>query len=91
MIKDVSGKPLKALQVMGQTIGYFKHKAMKKIRDRLRKYSTNDDDFYFVVTVPASWNDQERHFMKQAAHVVINCGKSGCFCVLIYKLSCILK
>ncbi|CAG2190812.1 unnamed protein product [Mytilus edulis] len=71
MIKDVSGKPLKAVQVMGQTIGYFKHEAMNKIRQMLKVHA-DDDDFYFVLTVPATWNDQERHFMKQASYVVIN-------------------
>ncbi|CAG2190448.1 unnamed protein product [Mytilus edulis] len=76
MIKDVSGKPLKAVQVMGQTIGYLKHQAMNKINQRLKVHA-DDDDLYFVLTVPATWNDQERHFMKQASHVVINYGKSG--------------
>ncbi|CAC5399258.1 unnamed protein product [Mytilus coruscus] len=67
MIKDVSGKPLEALKVISQTIGYFKYHAIIGIKERLSpQHTLVDEDLYFVLTVPTTWDDKEKDFMRKA-------------------------
>ncbi|VDI77547.1 Hypothetical predicted protein, partial [Mytilus galloprovincialis] len=66
IITDVGGKPLKALTVISQIIGYFRDDSIKRIQDRM-PWSLYQDDLFFVVTLPAMWSDQGMRFMKKAA------------------------
>lgn len=71
MIKDVRGKPLEALKVISQTIGYFKHHAMSRMKEHLNHPDTLLDDFYyFVLTVPTTWDDKEMNFWRKATIMV---------------------
>lgn len=64
MIKDVSGKPLEALKVISQIIGYLKNDAMKVL------YSLDGIEFFYVLTVPATWDSKEKEFMRKATIMV---------------------
>lgn len=68
MIKDVSGKPLDALKGISQIIGYFKNDAMKKIEKRL--ITLYGIEFFYVLTVPATWDSKEKEFMRKATIMV---------------------
>lgn len=65
-INDVADKPMQALKVFSLAIEYLKNHLLKKIQERLRN-ALEDDDLYFVITVPAIWDDPSKQFMREAA------------------------
>lgn len=67
MIKDVSGKPLEALKGISQIIGYIKNKLMETIKNI---FSLDDIEFFYVLTVPATWDSKEKEFMRKATIMV---------------------
>ncbi|XP_076071446.1 heat shock 70 kDa protein 12A-like [Mytilus galloprovincialis] len=65
-IKDVSKKSMQAIKVFSLAIEYLKNHLLEKIQQRL-KNALQDDDLYFVLTVPAIWDDPSKQFMREAA------------------------
>lgn len=68
-IKDVTGKSMEAIKVFSIAIKFLKSQLLKKIQERL-KNALQDDDLYFVLTVPAIWDDPAKQFMREAAEKV---------------------
>lgn len=67
VIKDASGKTMKAVLVFAICIEYIKDRVM----ERLSRAISNllDDEIHWVLTVPAIWNEQARQFMSTAAEM----------------------
>ncbi|XP_063413407.1 heat shock 70 kDa protein 12A-like [Mytilus trossulus] len=61
-ITDYTGKSMEAIKVFGLVIKFLKEQLINKFRDNV-----NVDDFYFVLTVPAMWDDPAKQFMREAA------------------------
>ena len=63
------GKPMQALTVLSLAIRYLKEHCVKHIQTSIR--GLQDKDFYFVLTVPAIWDDPAKQFMREAAQKVL--------------------
>ncbi|KAL4235380.1 Heat shock 70 kDa protein 12A [Mactra antiquata] len=64
-ITDEQGKPYCAIEVISKSIECLK---MKFLDEMNRKNSRVDlEDVLFVLTVPAIWSENAKHFMRQAA------------------------
>ena len=65
-----SKKTLPAKLVFSRSLEYF----YTTVRNEIRKRSGHwcDDEVKWILTVPASWGDRAREFMKQAAFEVYN-------------------
>lgn len=67
-ITDYTGKSMEAIKVFSLVIKFLKEQLINKIKDRLKnKNDVNVDDLYFVLTVPAIWDDPAKQFMREAA------------------------
>jgi hypothetical protein len=64
------GKSMQALTVFSLAIKFLKEHLMKKIHLGM-KGILSDEDVYFVLTVPAIWDDPSKQFMREAAEQVI--------------------
>jgi hypothetical protein len=64
------GKSIQALTVFSLAIRFLKEDLMKKIQSGM-KGELSDEDIYFVLTVPAIWDDPSKQFMREAAEQVI--------------------
>ena len=64
------GKSIQALTVFSLAIRFLKEDMMKKIQSGM-KGKLSDEDVYFVLTVPAIWDDPSKQFMREAAEQVI--------------------
>ena len=58
-----------AITVFSLAIRFLKDHLLKKIQERLKSALT-EDDLYFVLTVPAIWDDPAKQFMREAAETV---------------------
>ncbi|CAG2202022.1 unnamed protein product [Mytilus edulis] len=67
-IKDVHDKEMEALKVFQCAIRFLKDRFLKTLSDRVK--SIEEDDVFFVLTVPAIWDDSARQFMREAATMV---------------------
>ncbi|XP_052237389.1 heat shock 70 kDa protein 12B-like isoform X2 [Dreissena polymorpha] len=66
MLDDECGKSLPALTVFALSIRYMMDALFKEAKTRVDVL--NEKDIYWVLTVPAIWNDSAKHFMRLAAH-----------------------
>jgi len=64
------GKPMQALTVFSLAIRYLKEHLMEKIQKGVMGMIP-DEDLYFVLTVPAIWDDPSKQFMREAAEQVL--------------------
>jgi vacuolar-type H+-ATPase subunit F/Vma7 len=64
------GKSIQALTVFSLAIKFLKEHLMKKIQITMSRM-LSDEDIYFVLTVPAIWDDPAKQFMREAAEQVI--------------------
>ena len=64
------GKSMQALTVFSLAIKFLKEDLKKKIQIAM-KGKLSDEDVYFVLTVPAIWDDPAKQFMREAAEQVI--------------------
>ena len=64
------GKSMQALTVFSLAIRFLKDELMKKIQIAM-KGKLSDEDIYFVLTVPAIWDDPAKQFMRESAEQVI--------------------
>jgi hypothetical protein len=64
------GKSIQALTVFSLAIRFLKEHLIAKIQLGM-KGELSDEDIYFVLTVPAIWDDPSKQFMREAAEQVI--------------------
>jgi hypothetical protein len=64
------GKSMHALTVFSLAIRFLKEHLIEKIQLGM-KGKLSDEDVYFVLTVPAIWDDPSKQFMREAAEQVI--------------------
>ena len=64
------GKSMQALTVFSLAIRFLREHLMNKIHLGV-KGKLSDEDVYFVLTVPAIWDDPSKQFMREAAEQVI--------------------
>ena len=64
------GKSMQALTVLSLGIKFLKEHLMNKIQLGLNRM-LSDEDIYFVLTVPAIWDDPAKQFMREAGEQVI--------------------
>lgn len=68
MISDETGKKeLPISTILQESIRYFVEKALETL---FKKSNIKREDVYWVLTVPAIWNDSEKHIMEEAAKMV---------------------
>lgn len=61
-----NGISIDAMKVFTHCINYMREHLLKRINDiDVRRITM--DDFYFVLTVPATWDDTAKMFMREAA------------------------
>lgn len=63
-ISDIRGRKLPVLKVFACAIAYLKDHLL----DHLKKIKT--EDIYWVLTVPAIWDDKAKFIMRSAAQKV---------------------
>ncbi|KAH3794593.1 hypothetical protein DPMN_148130 [Dreissena polymorpha] len=69
MIEDETGKLLPALKVFALSVRYMMDNIIHMCKQQIS--GIDQDDINRVLTVPAIWNDQAKHFMRLAALEVI--------------------
>ncbi|XP_063447154.1 heat shock 70 kDa protein 12A-like [Mytilus trossulus] len=65
---DVGGKSISAKAVFSAAIGFLKDHFIQQMH--WRKLGTVEDDIFWVVSVPAIWNDSAKQFMRESAEKV---------------------
>lgn len=68
-VLDTRGRELPAIKVFACAIRYFVDHLFDDI-NRKNLGPLRRDDIYWVLTVPAIWDDRARKFMRDAAHQV---------------------
>lgn len=70
-ISDIRGRQLTALKVFACAIAYLKNHLLDYLRtDTMFMDHYKTDDIYWVLTVPAVWDDEAKLFMQSAAQKV---------------------
>jgi vacuolar-type H+-ATPase subunit F/Vma7 len=64
------GKEMQALTVFSLAIRYMKEHLQEKLQVAVKRM-IQDEDLYFVLTVPAIWDDPAKQFMSEAAEKVL--------------------
>lgn len=70
-ISDIRGRKLPAMKVFTSAIEYLKNHLLDHLKERFIDHFKTDD-IYWVLTVPAIWNDKGKLFMRSAAQKVSN-------------------
>ena len=65
-IEDITGKPMKALDLFSISINHMKQSLLKKINEKVA-INICDNQIDFVLTVPAILGDSGKLFMQEAA------------------------
>ncbi|XP_014828556.1 PREDICTED: heat shock 70 kDa protein 12A-like isoform X1 [Poecilia mexicana] len=66
-IKAANDKSMTTLKVFTEVLRFLKDDALKTIRSHPEGGEFTADDFTWVLTVPDTWKDFHKHFMKEAA------------------------
>lgn len=66
VIKDIIGKPMRAMDVFSLCIKHLKDTMIKVMTER-KTFDITDTNIEFVITVPAIWGDAAKLFMREAA------------------------
>lgn len=61
-----NGISIDAMKVFTHCINYMREHLLKRLKD-IDVERITMDDFYFVLTVPATWDDTAKMFMREAA------------------------
>lgn len=72
IIKDVTGKEMKAMDVFSICIKYLKDTMLSSMNKQIAEGNFIENDIDFVLTVPAIWGDEAKLFMREAA-VKVSC------------------
>jgi hypothetical protein len=70
VLEDESSKKLSAKTVFSLSIRYLKDDLLKMSESRIAGGGLQEKDIYWVLTVPAIWNDAAKQFMREAAQEV---------------------
>lgn len=65
-LEDVEGKSMSAFRLFSESIGYLKQRLMGDVRNTNSKIQ--DDDIFWILTVPAIWSEPAKRFMREAAN-----------------------
>lgn len=65
-IKDMTGKPMRAMDVFALCIKYLKDTMIEAMKQKIT-FDIEDKNIDFVITVPAIWGDAAKLFMREAA------------------------
>ncbi len=63
--KSVDGRQLPLMQVISESLRYISEKALEKLVEQVGKVVKTK--IRWVLTVPALWQEEHKHFMKKAA------------------------
>ncbi|XP_033740146.1 heat shock 70 kDa protein 12B-like [Pecten maximus] len=74
MIKDVSGREMRAMDVFAAGIKYLRDHFHTVLRGQFRSGLVGSSEIQWVLTVPAIWNEAAKQFMRMAA---VKAGISG--------------
>ncbi|KAL4217391.1 hypothetical protein ACF0H5_023842 [Mactra antiquata] len=67
-IKDITKKISKpAFTIVTMALEYIADHAKRTVKSRKETANIDERDMFFVITVPAIWNDEAKHFMRKAA------------------------
>ncbi|KAL3847873.1 hypothetical protein ACJMK2_018764 [Sinanodonta woodiana] len=66
-IEDINGKKLKALTVFSLVIDYLKRNLVDECKMKITTGEFEEGNIYWVLTVPAIWDDKAKQFMREAA------------------------
>ncbi|CAG2224040.1 unnamed protein product [Mytilus edulis] len=70
VIKDITGKQMKAIQVFSAAISYLKDHLLKTLQKSFQTDSNiSYKDIHWVLTVPAIWEMRAKQFMRDAAEM----------------------
>jgi hypothetical protein len=67
LIRAANGRQFSAFRAVAMTLGFFKQHALAELNEQCGTRIL-DDDVRWVITVPAIWNAQAKHFMRLAAY-----------------------
>lgn len=72
LIKDQNGEEIEAFRIFVLAIKYLKDQAIGRFRTLVHRneYELMEKNIYYVITVPAIWDDQAKLFMRRAAEQV---------------------
>lgn len=86
-VTDETGKTKKALDVFALCIHYLKDHLIKQLQSRLGHITL--DDVYWVITIPAIWNEPAKTLMREAA-IKVNNENENFFFQSILEFMCII-
>lgn len=66
MLQDDKGLYLPAMDVFSESIGFLVRHMIQSCEER--DYGLSPEEIYWVLTVPAIWNDASKQFMREAAN-----------------------
>lgn len=67
IIKDVSGKPMRAMDIFSISIKHFKHCLVWQIASKFAEGQIGENDIEFVLTVPSILGGEAILFFREAA------------------------
>lgn len=71
MIKDQNGEEMKAIDIYAFAIKYLNKQVIRKLNTwEGGRWNVQTQDGHYVLTVPATWDDQAHIFMRKAAEQV---------------------
>lgn len=63
--RSADGRELSLMKVISQSLRYISEKALEKLQEQIGKIVTTK--IRWVLTVPALWSEEHKHFMRKAA------------------------
>ncbi|KAK3108934.1 hypothetical protein FSP39_019103 [Pinctada imbricata] len=69
MLKDESGKTMKALSVFSEAIRYLRNHLLTQLKESTDLDLVDDKYILWVLTVPAIWGQEAKQFMREAAEM----------------------
>ena len=63
--KSVDGRELPLMRVISESLKYIAEKALEKLSEQVGKIVATK--IRWVLTVPALWSEEHKHFMRRAA------------------------
>ena len=63
--RSVDGRELNLMRVISESLRYISEKALEKLQEQIGKVVSTK--IRWVLTVPALWSEEHKHFMRKAA------------------------
>ena len=63
--RSVDGRELSLMKVISESLRYISEKALEKLQEQIGKVVSTK--IRWVLTVPALWSEEHKHFMRKAA------------------------